>query len=249
MDNSTKKKAAASAVAAVTAASVLVGGAFSSPADIMDDGPDAHVVTLDMDMDGQIDTGDNGTDDGEEDEGRNRFSASVRRLVRQTPVPLRAFVALPLWLLGTGLIELAAGLWGAVLSPVADTVLNWLAVALVALAVFTLAAKTIAPDMPIKKILNKRSISGVFILCAAFGIADAVLPLFWEGYEGFEKWMRAIGSCLCTAVPIGFFLRWNSRRLKKKAEAEQEAEPSLEERERAARLLIEELADSVCRPR
>ena len=57
MDKSQKKKAAVSAVAAVTAAGVLVSGAFTSPADLLDDAPDALVQTLDMDMDGGDDSG------------------------------------------------------------------------------------------------------------------------------------------------------------------------------------------------
>ena len=251
MDSSTKKKAAVSAVAAVTAASVLVGGAFSSPADIMDEGPDAHVLTLDMDTDLQSEAGDNGgADDGEEEQG-NKLRASVRRLVRQAPAPVRACVAVPLWLLGALLIELGSTLWGAVLSPVAAAVLGWAALAVMVLLVFTLAAKTIAPDLPIKKILTSRSVPGILVLCLCFGVLDCLLPFFWAGYAEFSQMVKAIGSCVCTAVPIAFFLRWNRRRLikKERERQEKEAELSYEQREKAARLLIEELADSVSRPR
>ena len=44
---SVKGKAAASAVAAVTAAGVLVGGAFADPDDILSNDPDAIVQTMD----------------------------------------------------------------------------------------------------------------------------------------------------------------------------------------------------------
>ena len=246
MDKSAKKKAAASAVAAVTAAGVLVGGAFTSPADIMDDSPNAHVLMMDMDMDGQIVAGD-GADDGAEDEERGGVSAAVRRLVRQAPAPVRACVALPLWLLGTLLINLGTSLWGAVLSPVFAAVLNWAAVALMVLLVFLLAAKTIAPDLPLRKILNKKSVLGIFALCMLCGVLDFALPLFWAGYGQFSHAVKAVFSCICTAVPIGFFLRYNKRRLAKKAQREAQRELSYEEREIAARRLIEELADSVCR--
>ncbi len=244
MDDSQKKKIAASAVAAVTAASVLVGGAFTSPADIMDDGADAHMITLDMDMDSQTDAGD-GADDGGEDEGRSRISASVRRLVRQAPAPLRACVAVPLWLLGALLINLGSTLWGAVLSPAFAALVDWAAIALMALLVFALAAKTIAPELPLKKILNKRTVPAILALCLAFGLLDNILPLFVEGYDKFSQMVKAIGSVICTAVSVCFFQRFNRRRLR--AKAEQEAELSYEEREMAARRLIEELADSVSR--
>lgn len=249
MDNSAKKKAAVSAVAAVTAASVLVGGAFTSPADVLDDGLDAHVLTVDMDMGSQLDAGDDsGSSDGEEEQGK-KLTGSVRRLINQAPAPLRACVALPLWLVGTLLIELGATLWGSLLSPVAAAVLGWLAIAVLALLVFLLAAKTIAPDLPIKKILNKRTVPGMVLLCLCFGALDCVLPLFVEGYDKFSQMLKAIGSCLCAAVPVCFFLRWNRRRTAKKEQESSEPELSFEEREKAARLLVEELADSVSRPR
>lgn len=248
MDNSAKKKAAVSAVAAVTAASVLVGGAFTSPADVLDDGLDAHVLTVDMDMDSQTDAGDDGSSEGEEEQDK-KLSSSVRRLINQAPAPLRACVALPLWLVGTLLIELGATLWGTLLSPVAAAVVGWLAISVLALLVFLLAAKTVAPDLPIKKILNKRTVPGIVLLCLCFGALDCVLPLFVEGYDKFSELVKAIGSCLCAAVPVCFFLRWNKRRIKKQEQESTEPELSYEEREKAARLLIEELADSVSRPR
>jgi hypothetical protein len=58
----------------------------------------------------------------------------------------------------------------------------------------------------------------IFALCFGFGLLDNVLPLFVEGYETFSQWVKAIGSCICTAVPICFFLRRNSRRLRAKQE-------------------------------
>ena len=244
MDKSQKKKAVVSAVAAATAASVLVSGAFTSPADILDDGPDALIQSMDLDMDSQTDSGD-GADDGEESEDRGGIKAGVRKALRQIPAPLRACVALPLWLLGTVLVELGSALWGSVLSPVFAAVLSWAAIAVMALLVFLLAAKTVAPDLPIKKILNKGTVLTIFALCFGFGLLDNVLPLFVEGYETFSQWVKAIGSCICTAVPICFFLRRNSRRLR--AKQEKTAELSYEEQELAARRLIEELADSVCR--
>lgn len=248
MDKSQKKKAAVSAVAAVTAAGVLVGGAFTSPADLLDDAPDALVQTLDMDTDGQTDAGDD-SGDGEEEESKARPASAIRRMVQQAPMPVRALVALPLWLIGTLLIELGGAVWGAVLSPVFAAVLSWVAVAVMVMLVFLLAAKTIAPDLPIRKILNKRTVPGILILCLCIGALDTVLPLFVEGYDRFSQIVRAVGSCVCTAVPIAFFMRWNKRRLKKQEEEafEPEEELSYEEREKAARELVLELADSVSR--
>ena len=247
---SVKDKAAASAVAAVTAAGVLVGGAFADPDDILSNDPDAIVQT--MDAGSQIDDdGGAGPGDGEEEEEESRRSlkGGVRRIVRAAPVEVRALVAVPLWALGTVVIALVSTLWTAVLSPVAATALSWLGFALMAVLIFALAAKTVFPNMPLKKILNKRSILTIVILCFACGILDSVLPFFWEDYQTLSKVLKIVGSLICTGVPVAFFVR---RHKKKAAEIEEvEAEPvepelTMEEKEAAARKLIEEMADSVC---
>ena len=253
-----KKKgsaAASGAVAAVTAAGVLMGGAFASPDDLLNDGPNAIVQT--MDTGSQIDNGDGGGDDAVEEEengSRRTLTGSVRRFVLSVPREVRALVGVPLWALGTAVIAVVSSLWSAVLSPVAATVLSWLVFAVLALLVFTLAVKTAFPDLPLKKILNKRSILSIILLCFAFGALDSVLPFFWEDYQMVSKLLKVVGSLICTGVPVAFFVRRRRRKLKKQAEeaaaaaAEEaeEPEPTMEEKEAAARRLIENLADSVC---
>ena len=249
---SVKGKAAASAVAAVTAAGVLVGGAFADPDDILSNDPDAIVQT--MDAGSQIDDGGAGPGDGEEEEEESRrgLKGGVRRIVRAAPVEVRALVAVPLWALGTVVIALANSLWSTVLSPVAATVLGWLGIALMAVLVFALAAKTVFPNMPWKKILNKHSILTIVILCFLCGVLDAVLPFFWEDYTQLSKLLKVLGSFVCTGVPVAFFVRRHNRKRKEIAaeavEDAPEAEPELspEEKDAAARRLVLELADSVC---
>ena len=252
--------AASSAVAAVTAAGVLVGGAFASPDDILNDGPDAIVQTLDSGTAIEIDSGgaDGGAEEEEGEETKRSLTGSVRRLVLSAPVGVRAVVAVPLWALGTAVIALVSSLWSAVLSPVASTVLSWLAFAALAVLIFALAVKTVFPDLPLKKILNKRSILTIVLLCFLFGVVDCVLPFFWEDYENLSRLLKLVGSLICTGVPVGFFVRRRQRKLKMQAEedaaraaeaaaAEAEVyEPTYEEREAAAKELVAELADSVC---
>ena len=151
---------------------------------------------------------------------------------------------------------LASSLWSAVLSPVASTVLSWLAFAALAVLIFALAVKTVFPDLPLKKILNKRSVLTIVLLCFLFGVVDCVLPFFWDDYEQLSRLLKLVGSLICTGVPVGFFVRRRQRKLKKQAEeeaariaaeAEDEVyEPTFEEREAAAKQLVAELADSVC---
>ena len=246
---SVKGKAAASAVAAVTAAGVLVGGSFADPDDILSNEPDAIVQTMDAGSQVDDDGGAGPGDGEEEDESRRGLKGGVRRIVRAAPVEVRALVALPLWALGTVVIALVSSLWTAVLSPVASTVLAWLGFALMAVLIFALAAKTVFPNMPLKKILNKRSILTIVALCFACGVLDSVLPFFWEDYQQLSNILKIVGSFVCTGVPVAFFVRRHKR--KAAALEEVEAEPvepelTMEEKEAAARKLIAEMADSVC---
>ena len=152
--------------------------------------------------------------------------------------------------LGTVVTGLVTALWSSVLSPVAATVLGWLAIALLAVIVFALAAKTVFPDLPLKKILNRHSLRTILLLCLGFGLIDAILPVFWDSYETVSKLIKVFGSLIAAGVPLIFFISRRRRRMLAEVEGEpvevETPELSLEERERAARKLVEDLADSVC---
>ena len=250
-------KAAATAVAAMTAAGVMVGGAMASPEDAMNDGAGAIVQTISIAPQVQADAG--GSDGGaeeavavEEEKKRGRFS-SVRQAMRAAPFEARLRMTVPLWIAGSLMISVLGSLLMGVLPPLAAAALSWVLTALMAVLVFVLAVKTVFPDMPLKKILNKRTFLGIGILCLACGILDAALPFFWDDYTKLSMLLKLLGSAVCTGVPIVYFLR--RRRGEEpqetvEAEPAEEAplpEPTMEEKEAAARALVEELADSVSR--
>jgi hypothetical protein len=249
---------AASAVATVTAAGVLVGGAYSSPEELMNDGPVPVVDTL-LNNDVPADDGGLGPSDfeeemaGAEDEEKRGVRAAVRKRMRKAPVGVRAMIGVPLWIIGTVAIMALSTLWTGVISPAATLLLSWAAIALLAVLIYTLAVKAVFPDMPLKKILNKRSILGIGILCLIFGVADAALPLFWDDYLALSRIVKLVGSMICTGVPVIWFLRRRKREEPEEIvaeaveEPEPKPEPTMEEKEAAARKLVQELADSVSR--
>ena len=250
-------KAAATAVAAMTAAGVMVGGAMASPEDAMNDGAGAIVQTISIAPQVQADAG--GSDGGaeeavavEEEKKRGRFS-SVRQAMRSAPFEARLRMAVPLWIAGSLMISVLGSLLMGVLPPLAAAALSWVLTALMAVLVFVLAVKTVFPDMPLKKILNKRTFLGIGILCLACGILDAALPFFWDDYTTLSMLLKLLGPAACTGVPILYFLRRHKRGVPQETiEAETvepppPPEPTMEEKEAAARALVEELADSVSR--
>lgn len=246
-----------SAVAAMTAAGVMVGGAMSSPDDALNDGPDAIVQTISIAPQIQADTGGSDGDAEEavavEEEKKRGKYAGVRKSLRETPFEARLRLAVPLWLAGSLMIALLSSLLMSVLPPLAAAVLSWVLTALMAVLIFALAVKTVFPDLPLKKILNKRSLLCIGVLGLVCGILDAALPFFWEDYTGLSKLLHVLGSAACTGVPILYFLRRHKREEAKETIDAEPVEPptppelTMEEKEAAARALVEELADSVSR--
>ena len=247
-----------SAVAAMTAAGVMVGGAMASPDDTMNDGPDAIVQTISIAPQIQADMGGSDGDAEEavvvEEEKKKRGKAStVRRALAEAPFSQRVRLAIPLWIAGSLAIALLGSLLSGVLPPLAAAALSWALTALMAVLVFVLAVKTVFPDLPLKKILNKRSILGIGILCLACGVLDAALPFFWDDYTKLSKLLHVLGTSVCTGVPILYFLRRQKREEPQETieadtvEPPPPPEPTMEEKEAAARALVEELADSVSR--
>lgn len=245
MEEKLKKKAAASAVAAVTAAGVIVGGAFASPGDIMDMDQtgftDSGTVLSQSEDDGGADSG---SEDGEEEKLRGGISSRVRSIAAQSPKAVRAVLFVPLWFAGTVVIALATALWTAVLSPVAAKLVLWLCIAAIALAVFALGVKTVFPDLPLKKILRKKTVLTVIGIVLAFGLLDSVLPYAWEGYEDISGLIHFGAYTLAVLVPLTFVLSRVSGK-REALSAEQERKRKQDE----TRELVNELADSVCRKR
>lgn len=247
-----------SAVAAMTAAGVMVGGAMSSPDDTMNDGQDAIVQTVSIAPQVQVDAGggDGGAEEAvvvEEEKKKRGKASAVRKALAEAPFSQRVRLAIPLWIAGSLMAAFLSTLWMSALPPLAAAALSWVLTALMAVLVFVLAVKTVFPDLPLKKILNKRSMLCIGILCLVCGILDAALPFFWDDYTKLSKLLHVLGTAACTGVPILYSLRRHKREEPQETIAAEPVEPppppepTMEEKEAAARALVKELADSVSR--
>ncbi len=251
-----KKQAAATAVAAVTSAGVVMGGLFASPDDLLNgeggaDAPDAVVETLAPAGGADDGAADHDEDSGgiEDEERRKSFRSRARERILQAPWGVRALIGVPLWALGHLILAGLSALWGTVLSPVLGTVLGWILTAALILFVFAAVMKALFPDLPLKKILNKRSFLTFLIGTAALGLLDAVLPLFWDGYAKIADVLRLLGATGLLGAGIAVFARRERKRREKAKAAARETTPdpgpeTMEEALDRAR----ELADSVKAP-
>lgn len=248
-ENNRKKRAAAAAMAAMTAGSVVVGGLFTDPNDLLsNDAPTPVVATVDEGAAG--DDGDSGAaaDNEESEAAEAGLRDKLRARILALPLIVRLVFVLPFWALGAGITHVATALWSVVLSPLMSSALGWVLMIALMVGAFGLAAKTIFPNLPWRKIFNKRSILAIVILGALLGAADLILPTFWTGYIQIRSIVRLVGTL---GIVGGVTTAFAVRRHKKQKAALAAAEPDPDEAEEILRPLTHEdilaMADSVGR--
>lgn len=263
-----RRRLTTGAVALVTSASVLVGGIFQSPALLPDDGDLMPQVVYtesdDDDLDGSGDDGDE-EETGEEKAAESAVAAEemesppsvwddVRRRLQKLPLAVK-LLAIPLaallcWLVFTGV----SALLGSVLGVVAAKLIAWLLTAGAVVGGTAVAAKALFPDVPLKKILNRRTVSGALVGAVTLAAADLLLPLVWTEYVHLSAILRALGlTAVIGVVVAAFSKREKKRRALDRAlleEPEPEEEPEeVEEEKPLTREDILAIADTVSRKR
>ena len=234
--NKTKKRAAATAAAVIAAAGTVLGGSLDSPADLMDD--DDAMIPAQTAKYAADDECDGGGDDAGEPEKRS-LRRRVRRLVQTLPAGVRAAVGVPLWCVGWLVITAVSALWSAVLSPVAGTVLRCAATAGIMLAVLFAMMKIVFPDMPVKRIFNRRSILTALLGTAAVGAVDALMCVFLPEKRTAAELVRFFGSLAVFTLSALPLISAEVERMRAESAREEE-----EDREEYLRRLALEIADS-----
>ena len=230
MKNTAKKTALTATLALLTAASVVTGSLFETPAALLpDDGAPSIVYNMNTGLDGAEDD-DTGVSEDESEEKRQRGGsrAMLRQRILQLPLAVRLLVILPLWALGTVILAAAGAVWP-LLSPVLGKVAGFALMLALLIGAFVLAAKAVFPDLPVKKLLSRRNLVALLLGAAALSVADAVLGAAWAEYEQAKDVVLSVGFFLvlsCAAVP--FALREQKRRIEKAAaqRARETAKPS-----------------------
>jgi len=222
-----KKRAVASAVAGATALGIILGGTFDSPAQLLENQlaqplPAVTDVLI-------ADAGDNDSSDDDAalagEERKKGLRARFRERVMAMPYYLRACVGLPLWCLGWFILSAAGLIWEPVLSPVLSLLLNCLCVGGIIAAVLIMTVKAAFPDMPVKKILSRRSLNTVFVGSLFFGIAGALMQIFLPDYQRFRDIAEGIiilSVLAAAAVPL---IRRESRRRRRAVRIAEETVP------------------------
>ena len=193
-----KKKAGIGLLASLTSISVLLGGVFDSPQELVRDNHERPVILTENFEDFS-------EDDLENEEGKEKETAKekLKRQIYRIPIKIRMIFCVPLWFLGSTLLSLGNFLWGSLLTPLADIILNFLLQTLLLLIVIGVCVKLLFPDLPWRKIFNKKTLLYVLICSVVMTLLDIFLPLVWKKY----KFYRMLGKFLLGLVVLVIVIR------------------------------------------
>ena len=218
-----KKRAAAGTAAALASASLVVGGLFQSPADLLDEPADSYIASA---IDLPDDDIDSCEDDTLPDEKKKSISSRLRARILSLPLAVRAVVFLPLWVIGSGLIGIGSALWSGVLSPAVSAALGWVCIAAVMLLSLCVGVKTLFPSVPIRRILSRRTIVTAVIGMLIVGALEIILGAVLPGKENIVRLVTLLSSTcvmLASGIPI-LFTASEDKALPEKAEPDAELE-------------------------
>ena len=204
MDN--KKKVAAALAATIAASGAAVDMSFDNPADLLQQDASVEPKIEYVDLE-------NGQDEdqaGDEEKQRQNTAAksgAFREWILGLPLAVRALFILPQWFIGH-LILTGGSMLFAGLSPILHWLLGFVLLALVIIGAFTVTAKAMFPDLPLRKILNRHSIKWILIVSAIIFLADIVLGMTWSGYAH----VRTLVTGLFTLAGLASVVIWFARR-------------------------------------
>jgi len=206
-----KRHAVRTGVALAASAALVAGGLFNSPADLI---RNQNAGTLDRAFTPALEqilreeneeekpedsTETNGSGTGGDDAPgeqipEHTLSDSMRDRIYRIPVALRILIGIPAWGTGWLLLSLIKLLSGMVLPSVLGKLFGWLLLSAVILAAVAFTIKAVFPDLPLKKILNKKMILTVAISILILGTADTVLSYFLQDYRHYSNVVKLTGT-------------------------------------------------------
>ena len=184
-----KKKLMTGAATAAVLLSLAAGMLFNGVTEITPELTQTQVNQPPIVMD--IDEFGNATlDDDDDDATEQKKAGSVVQRIKQAimgwPVAVRILIVTPLWLLGT-VIMTATSILGRALfaSPIGALALSAVVAFGVLTGVYAITAKTLFPDVPMRKILSKQALATLAIVSIGLAVVDELAPLFWAKYPWY----------------------------------------------------------------
>ena len=223
-----KKAAAAAAIAAViTSSGAVIDHVIDDPAQILQaNTAEPAVLNIDAVADAIA--------DDEDKVAAHKLTLSERILA--LPLAVRICVVLPLWAVGH-LVNMGLGALAVAASPLVNLLISFGILFLVLGTTFTLAAKAMFPDLPLRKIVNRHTLKGIFVGSGLIFAGDLILPAVWPEYTAYKGLVMGGSILAVLALLAAKFARHENKRRAKEA---QEAALS----EAPAQLVVKSLGDT-----
>lgn len=204
------KRVGQAAAGAALAASLFIGGLFSSPKQIIDPNAGtaerpAVVQTAQLPPEPEF-----YAKAEAEPEKKRSFKERVAERLQRLPAAVRILFILPMWAIGFGILWAVSAIGALMQVPILGAVIKWMIGALVALALLLLAEKLIFPDVPVKKLLSKKNIAAMSVTAAVISAAGALGGYLWKD----KQWITAavdVGAAAVYAVFLLIFTRSDRR--------------------------------------
>ena len=168
--------------------SLLTGLAFSNPSEIIEDQSEAanyRPTPIVMDVDDFVNAPvEDDEDDADEQKGsKMSISARFKQAVLTLPQSVRVLLVVPLWAAGTAILTMISFLWNVLFASPLGAFIASLALGFaIMLGLFTVTAKALFPDVPLRKILCRRNVIIIGCLALLLSGIDAVAPIYWSQY-------------------------------------------------------------------
>lgn len=194
-----KKKIKKGILATITSASVLIGGTFDTPEDILEPlekpiKPVSEVMDYNQDLFEDLYKKENPKD-------------AFKNLIYKIPLKIRMYVCVPLWFLGTGIITLLEFLLKTLLLPAAHVILNFFIHTLLLMAVVGICIKLLFPNLPWSKIFSKRTLLFIFIGSICMSLLDVFMPIVWDKYRLYRFLSKLIIGLIVLFIILRPFIK------------------------------------------
>ena len=114
---------------------------------------------------------------------------------QQQSYPARGIIMTIIGVVGSLIAAVAELLWHLILSPVVSHILVWVIIGLAVLGALAAALHAVFPDIPLRELLTKKRVGGVFMGVACVALFCGAVPLFFDGAE-FLPCIRTAGIAI-----------------------------------------------------
>lgn len=189
MSKTKKKNFIASVLASLAGIGILLASAFNSPDEIINDDLNENKAVVKSEI-------------------KNKQKLSF---IDRIPLFLKAIVGVPLWILGNLLLKLIDKLAKLTLLPFLKFLLIWFLLFLIILIIIVLCIKLLFPEIPFRKIINKRLILNVAIGTFIISILNILLPFIWKEYLDYKYTVTFVLGLVLIILNVLPFIREKSK--------------------------------------